>query len=278
VRFLPIAALFHGQTLSVASLARDAEVSRTTVAGYLDILDDTLLTFRLPAWEGRLRVRERRHPKLYWVDARLVRAIRRQREARAPDEEGPLFDAGARAGLLHDRLRLLADGVRARLEEQLETPVLLDADAVGAATPAGCLQGLLRVGGIERPAEVGRDDGRGPVQDVPGGAAETPVDLRGDRRAVDQESERPADERVAEDRMWRLRARPLAVDLAPGIAQIQEDVLDLRASSNGFAGIVVNGSQLSVYPAATVTASNNGGAGLGGVGLFLANGGFVTIP
>jgi hypothetical protein len=28
---LPIAALFHGQTLNVASLARDAEVSRTTV-------------------------------------------------------------------------------------------------------------------------------------------------------------------------------------------------------------------------------------------------------
>jgi predicted AAA+ superfamily ATPase len=46
VRFLPIAALFHGQTLNAASLARDAEVSRTTVAGYLDILDDTLLTTR----------------------------------------------------------------------------------------------------------------------------------------------------------------------------------------------------------------------------------------
>ena len=47
----------------------------------------------------------------------------------------------------------------------------------------------------------------------------------------------------------------------------------LNASGNGFAGIIVNGSQLSVYLAATVTASNNGG-----VGLFFANGGFVTIP
>ncbi len=92
VRFLPIAALFHGQVLSVASLARDAEVSRTTVAGYLEILEDTLLAFRLPAYEGRLRVRERRHPKLYWVDAGLVRAIRRQREPLAPEEEGSLFE------------------------------------------------------------------------------------------------------------------------------------------------------------------------------------------
>ena len=47
----------------------------------------------------------------------------------------------------------------------------------------------------------------------------------------------------------------------------------LNASGNGFAGIIVNGSQLSVYPAATVTASNNGE-----FGLLLANGGFATIP
>jgi predicted AAA+ superfamily ATPase len=92
VRFLPIAALFHGQTLSVAALARDAEVSRTTVAGYLEILEDTLLAFRLPAYEGGMRVRERRHPKLYWVDAGVVRAIRRQRGAPAPEEQGALFE------------------------------------------------------------------------------------------------------------------------------------------------------------------------------------------
>jgi hypothetical protein len=40
-RFLPVAALFHAQTLSTASLARDAEVARTTVDAYLDVLEDT---------------------------------------------------------------------------------------------------------------------------------------------------------------------------------------------------------------------------------------------
>lgn len=74
-RFLPIAALFHGQRLNVASLARDAGVARTTVQGYLQILDDTLFTFQIPAYEARLRVREKRHPKLYWVDPGLVRAV-----------------------------------------------------------------------------------------------------------------------------------------------------------------------------------------------------------
>ena len=55
-RFLPIAALFHAQSLNVSSLARDAGVARTTVQGYLQILEDTLFTFQVPAYEARLRV------------------------------------------------------------------------------------------------------------------------------------------------------------------------------------------------------------------------------
>lgn len=91
-RFLPVAALFHGQTLNVVSLARDAEVARTTVNGYLEIVEDTLLAFRLPAYEGRMRVRERRHPKLYWVDAGIVRALKRQLGPVTSEEQGPLFE------------------------------------------------------------------------------------------------------------------------------------------------------------------------------------------
>jgi predicted AAA+ superfamily ATPase len=91
-RFLPIAALFHAQTLNAAGLARDAEVSRTTVSGYLEVIEDTLLAFRLPAFEGKLRVRERRHPKLYWVDAGIVRALKRQLGPPSAEEQGPLFE------------------------------------------------------------------------------------------------------------------------------------------------------------------------------------------
>ena len=64
-RFLQVAALFHGQVMNVDGVARDAGVARTTVQGYLEIIEDTLLAFRLPAFEGRLRVKEKRHPKLY---------------------------------------------------------------------------------------------------------------------------------------------------------------------------------------------------------------------
>ena len=92
-RFLPVAALFNGQVVNVAGIARDAGVARTTVQGYLDILVDTLLAYRLPAYETRTRVRERRQPKLYWVDPGVVRAVKRQLGEVTEEERGPLLES-----------------------------------------------------------------------------------------------------------------------------------------------------------------------------------------
>ena len=92
LRFLPVAALFHGQLINVTGLARDAATARTTIEGYLGILQDTLLATQLPAFEPRLRVRERRHPKLYWVDPGLVRAAKRQYGAVGVEEKGALLE------------------------------------------------------------------------------------------------------------------------------------------------------------------------------------------
>jgi predicted AAA+ superfamily ATPase len=103
-RFLPLAALFHGQTLNVATLARDAEAARTSVIGYLDILEDTLLAFRLPAYAARMRVREKRHPKLYWIDAGIVRALKRQLSTPTSEERGVLFE-----GWIANLLRIYRD-------------------------------------------------------------------------------------------------------------------------------------------------------------------------
>src|SRR6185295_5848720 len=100
VRFLPIAALAHGQVVNVSSIARDAGTARSTVQGYLEILEDTLLAWRLAAFETRLRVRERKHPKLYWIDPGLVRAIKKQTGALSSEEAGPLFE-----GWIHTLLR-----------------------------------------------------------------------------------------------------------------------------------------------------------------------------
>jgi predicted AAA+ superfamily ATPase len=92
LRFLPAAARAHGQVVNIAALARDAATSRMTVDGYLRILRDTLMATLLPAFEPRLRVRERRHPKLYWTDSGVVRAAKRQLGNVAVEERGPLLE------------------------------------------------------------------------------------------------------------------------------------------------------------------------------------------
>jgi len=92
VRFLPIAALCHGQVVNISALARDSGTARSTVEGYVEILEDTLIAFRLPAYEARLRVRERKHPKLYWIDPGLVRAVKKQLGPVAAEERGALFE------------------------------------------------------------------------------------------------------------------------------------------------------------------------------------------
>ncbi|MGC9293322.1 MAG: ATP-binding protein [Acidobacteriaceae bacterium] len=92
LRFLPVAGLFHGQVINVAGLARDAATARSTVEGHLSILEDTLLATQLPAFAPRLRVRERQHPKLYWVDPGLARAAKHQLGPVGAEERGSLFE------------------------------------------------------------------------------------------------------------------------------------------------------------------------------------------
>jgi predicted AAA+ superfamily ATPase len=92
LRFLPVAALFHGQVINTAGLARDSASARTTVEGYIGILQDTLLATLLPAFELQLRVRERKHPKLYWNDPGIVRAAKRHSGPVGSEERGALLE------------------------------------------------------------------------------------------------------------------------------------------------------------------------------------------
>jgi predicted AAA+ superfamily ATPase len=92
-RFVTVAAILHGQLLNTSNIARECGVSRPTVDAYLDILEQTLLCVRLPAYEGRLRVRERKQPKLFWIDPGLVRAAKHQLQPLlAAEERGHLFE------------------------------------------------------------------------------------------------------------------------------------------------------------------------------------------
>lgn len=91
-RFIPVLALYHGQVLNVSATARDAGVSRTTINGFIEILEDTLLLNKLPAHTPHLRVREKKHPKIYWIDPGIVRASRKHIGSVTVEEKGSLFE------------------------------------------------------------------------------------------------------------------------------------------------------------------------------------------
>jgi predicted AAA+ superfamily ATPase len=74
------------------------------VAGYLEILEQTLIGFPLPAYEAKLRIRERRHPKWYWCDPGIVRAMKHATGVPSPEERGALFE-----GLVAQTLRAYRD-------------------------------------------------------------------------------------------------------------------------------------------------------------------------
>jgi predicted AAA+ superfamily ATPase len=98
-RFTSVAALMNAQVTNLAGIARDAAVPRPTVQGYFDTLVDTLLGVWLPAWRPRAKVKEIAHPKFYFFDAGVVRALTgRLREPLDSAERGPLFETA----ILHE--------------------------------------------------------------------------------------------------------------------------------------------------------------------------------
>lgn len=100
-RFLGVASVLHAQSINTANVARECGVSRPTVDSHIDILEQTLICHRVRAYEGKLRVKERKHPKLYWIDPGLVRAARHQIGAPiSAQERGQLFEGLVAATLL----------------------------------------------------------------------------------------------------------------------------------------------------------------------------------
>ncbi len=92
-RFLEIAARQNGQLTNAAGIARDAGVARQTVQGYFDILVDTLIGFWLQPWKLKRNTKQVTHPKFYFFDSGVVRALSGRLPYPAVSEEvGPLFE------------------------------------------------------------------------------------------------------------------------------------------------------------------------------------------
>ena len=104
-RFLEAVALSHGCVLNLAEVARECEVSRSTVDGYLSILTDLLLSFEVPVFRKRARRRLSARPKLYLFDTGVFRSLRPAGPLDRPEE----IDGAALEGLVAQHLRAWCD-------------------------------------------------------------------------------------------------------------------------------------------------------------------------
>ena len=75
-RFLEAASLSQGSILNVSAVSRECAVERKVVEHYFGILDDLLLSHRLPVFTRRAKRRTIRHRKFYFFDAGVYRTLR----------------------------------------------------------------------------------------------------------------------------------------------------------------------------------------------------------
>lgn len=105
-RLLRLVGARHAGLLNVSDLAADAQLPRTSVLRYLDVLEAVFLTVRIPAWSANLSQREIRAPKIFLTDPGLAGALRRAEvEALvlpevAKGSDGPIVEGFVLAELL----------------------------------------------------------------------------------------------------------------------------------------------------------------------------------
>lgn len=92
-RFLDIAASQIGDPVNFSSISRECYVSTKTVQSYYEILEDTLIGFRLNPWRKSIRKRLSAQPKYYLFDTGVTNAIlKRLRSSLDPAIKGDLFE------------------------------------------------------------------------------------------------------------------------------------------------------------------------------------------
>jgi len=74
-RFLDMAASQFGEIISFSNISRECQLPVMTVKSYYEILEDTLLGFRLEPWRKSIRKRLAAHPKFYLFDNGVTNAI-----------------------------------------------------------------------------------------------------------------------------------------------------------------------------------------------------------
>lgn len=100
-RFLEVASFSHAEVLNMSNVAQECEIGQKTVEGYLDILEDLLLAFRVPVFTRKAKRELAAHPKFYFFDAGVFRSLRPQ----GPLDHVSEIEGHALEGLVMQHLR-----------------------------------------------------------------------------------------------------------------------------------------------------------------------------
>jgi len=79
-RFLEVAALTDGEIVNNNNIAQDCGVSASTVSSYFDILEDTLIGYRIPAFRKVIKRRLVQAPRFYYFDVGVANHLLHRKE------------------------------------------------------------------------------------------------------------------------------------------------------------------------------------------------------
>jgi predicted AAA+ superfamily ATPase len=104
-RFLEAVSFSHSAMLNISNIARECEVERKTVQGYIDILKDLLLAFEVPVFTRRAKRTVVRHPKFYLIDPGVFHYLRPMGPLDRPQE----MEGASLEGLVAQHIRTWID-------------------------------------------------------------------------------------------------------------------------------------------------------------------------
>jgi uncharacterized protein len=87
-RFLEAMTFSHASQLNTSQVARECQINRKTVEGFMEVLEDLLLGFRLQPFTKRAQRKLVEHPKFYYMDAGVFRSLRPKGPLDSPEEIG----------------------------------------------------------------------------------------------------------------------------------------------------------------------------------------------
>ena len=92
-RFLEIAALTDGEIVNYKNIAQDCGIHATTVSAYFDILEDTLIGYRIPAYTKVMKRRLVQAPRFYYFDVGIANYLTHRKDlVRGTTDYGHAFE------------------------------------------------------------------------------------------------------------------------------------------------------------------------------------------